>query len=109
MFILLKGVENIDEIFELIQKAPINKKLFISQNEAYPAGFTLGDEDSLGTSLKMEVELLLESDSDSLHYIQEFQDEEQYKEVIMKINQLKETVPYEDISEEEMKKKRKEI
>ncbi|MDQ0219971.1 hypothetical protein ELQ35_02250 [Peribacillus cavernae] len=107
MFILLKSVESIDEIFESIKGAPINKKLFISQSEAYPTGFALGDEDSSGTSLKMKVVLLLESDASSLYYKQEFQDEEQYKEIVSKIDQLKNIVPYENINEDEMMKKRK--
>lgn len=103
---MLNSAESIDDVFEWIQtESLLNKRLFISQNEVYPAGFTLGDEDSTGKSLKMEMILLVESDSDAVYYKQEFQDEEQYKEALAKINQLKKNVQFENISEEEMKEK----
>ncbi len=81
-------------------------RIFISQSEAYPGGMVLGDEDSAsGAALKMKVQILAESQENSVYFQQEYEDEILYKEAVSQIEELKKTTDYELLKPSEMEEK----
>ncbi|KKK37480.1 hypothetical protein WQ57_13620 [Mesobacillus campisalis] len=90
--------DSLEELSRLAKQAGENSWLLVSQNESYPAGFTLGDEDSAaGTTLKMEMQLLLETPEQNYYFANQYQDEELYKEAISQLEELMEEIRSETV------------
>ncbi len=90
--------DSLEEMHRFAKQAGGDSWLIVSQNENYPAGFTLGDEDgAAGTTLKMEMQLLLETPEQNYYFANQYQDEELYKEAVSKLSELMEEVRSETV------------
>ncbi|CAM3834482.1 hypothetical protein GCM10009865_52800 [Aeromicrobium ponti] len=101
----MKHADSLSEAVDFA-KEESQGRIFISQSEAYPGGMVLGDEDSAsGAPLKMKVQILAESQENSVYFQQEYEDEILYKEAVSQIEELKETTDYELLKPSEMEEK----
>lgn len=99
----MKTIADLDEMMDLIEKYKENGHLFISYTEAYPAGFTLGDEDSPGgTTLKIKMQLLLDTINHTYYFVQDVEDETTYKENLEKIEGIKKSIKFDIVEPDEL-------
>jgi hypothetical protein len=86
-------VDSIEELSTYAKKTEGDSWLLVSQSETYPAGFTLGDEDSSpGNTLKMKMQLLLETPDKNYYFTNQYEDEEIYKEAVNMMEELMQEV-----------------
>jgi hypothetical protein len=83
-----------------------NPHLYISQEEAAQTGTVLGDEDSpSGSSMALELKLLLHTDSDLHYYSNKYEEEELYEADLHFLEGLKENTEYTILSPSDFKKR----
>ncbi len=97
----LKRVDSLVEILEAVKKGGDDHKVLLNQHETSRSAVTLGDEDT-ESGTRLQVKTVLDN---SMYYSEVFTDDALYEEASKLIQELKEAVDVELVSEEEIDRK----
>ncbi|MFK2824764.1 hypothetical protein QYG89_03595 [Bacillus sp. B190/17] len=100
----MKQTQTLSEFIEFAQSASKNGQLFISQQENYPSGVSLGDEDMGGIGVEMHVDMLLAAPEKAIHFEKTYNDLNEYEETIMQIKAIEQSLPSQRINSSDMEK-----
>ncbi|KAB7705543.1 hypothetical protein F9802_13455 [Bacillus aerolatus] len=103
----MKQAQNLDELIDFAQSVNGDKELFICQQESSPSGVSLGDEDTGGTDVEMNVKILLEASKSVICYEKVYENSVQYEEDSTQMKELEQAVPSQRIAPSDMEEKMK--
>jgi hypothetical protein len=105
MKMTLKRIGTLPELVKAAENAA-GSRLYISQEESSHPGAVLGDEDSpSGSSMGLELSLLLQTGSEQLYYSNKYDDEELYEADLGFLEGLKENTDHTLLSPSDFRKR----
>ncbi|MEN8698145.1 hypothetical protein [Bacillus infantis] len=101
----LKKIGTLPELVKAAEHAD-DSRLYISQEESSHPGALLGDEDSpSGSSMALELSLLLQTGSEQLYYSNKYDEEELYEADLGFLEGLKKNTDYTLLSPSDFRKR----
>lgn len=101
----MEQTQNLNELMAAVQSGKDNRQLFISQQEKSPGGVSLGDEDTGGSDIEVDVKVLLADAEQPLYFEKTYTSSIEYEEVSSQINKLEQSASLQKISPGDMENK----
>ncbi|RJS61941.1 hypothetical protein [Bacillus sp. PK3_68] len=99
----MKQIQDLGEIMSLVRSQQEKEKIFISQQEKNLSDMSLGDEDTGGAAIEIEVKILMPEEA--VYFDKVYTHSIEYEEAVSQIKEFEQLSALQKISPEDMEKK----